>query len=128
MGRKNYEANGNRALKGRTNIVITHRKDYNLKDSIVVYSLEEAIEYASNLKEEEAFIVGGGEIFKQSLDLADRIYITLIDTVARGDTYYPEINFSDWDIISEIPNKADEKNPFDYTYFILQRPSGFPKM
>ncbi len=121
MGRKNYEANGNKALKGRTNIVITHRKDFHLNDSIVVHCLEEAIEYAASLHEDEVFIVGGGEIFKQSLDLVDRIYITVIDTFAEGDTFYPGISFSKWDIISEIPNKADEKNPFDYTYFILQR-------
>jgi dihydrofolate reductase len=123
MGRKNYEANGNKALKGRTNIIITNKKDFQLRDSIVMHSPEEAIEFAATLREEEVFIVGGGEIFKQSIDLVDRIYITLIDTFVKGDTYYPQIDFSKWNIVSEIFNKADEKNLFDYTYYILQRPT-----
>ena len=122
MGRKNYLANGNKALKGRTNIVITHNKNFQPGDSIVVHNLEDAIEYAARLHEEEVFIVGGGEIFQQSLSIVHRIYITIIDTVVKGDTYYPRINFSEWDLVSELPKKADEKNPFDYTFFILERP------
>jgi dihydrofolate reductase len=121
MGRKNYESNGNKALKGRTNIVITHKKDLNLSDSTVIHSLKEAIEHVNSLHEEEVFIVGGGEIFEQSMDMIHRIYLTLIDTIVKGDTYYPYIDFSEWDIVSEIPNKADKKNPFDYTFYILQR-------
>ena len=122
MGRKNYVANGNKALKGRTNIVITHKMDFNPGDSIVVHSLEDAIHYAESLHEEEVFIVGGGEIFLQSINIVQRVYITIIDTFVKGDTCYPQINFSEWDILSEISNKADERNPFDYTYYILQRP------
>jgi len=123
MGKKTWESLPKKPLPGRTNIVITHKKSLQLCDSIVMHSLEDAIKYCVTLHEEEVFIVGGGEIFKQSQDLVNRIYITLIDTYVKGDTYYPQIDFSNWDIISEIPNKADEKNPFDYTYYILQRPA-----
>ena len=121
MGRKNYEANRG-ALPGRTNIVITRQHNFNPADAIVVNSAGEAVKIASNLKEEEAFIVGGGEIYRLTLDITDRIYITIIDTFAEGDTYYPELDFSKWDIISEIPMKKDTQNPYDYTYYILERP------
>jgi len=120
MGRKNYEANGC-ALPDRTNIVITRQTDFRTSDSIVVDSIEKAIELAAESGEMEAFIVGGGEIYKQTLSIVDRIYITVIDLITDGDTYYPEINFSDWFINSEIAMKKDEKNPYDFTYYILER-------
>ncbi len=118
MGRKNYLANKG-ALPGRTNIVITRNPLFKPGDALVVHSPEEAINLAGERKEEEAFIVGGGEIYRQTLDMVDRIYITLIDAMVGGDTTYPEIDFSNYRIISKIPHKADEKNPYDWTYFIL---------
>lgn len=122
MGRKNYQAN-KRALPGRTNIVITHQKYFSPGDALVVYSIDEAIIKAEEMNEDECFIVGGGHIYEQTLNIVDRIYITVIDTVVKGDAYYPEIDFDQYAIISRIPNKADEKNPFDYTYYILEQKS-----
>jgi dihydrofolate reductase len=77
------------------------------------------MDLAVSTGEEEVFIVGGGEVYRQTLKLVDRIYITVIDTLAEGDAFYPEIKIKDYHIISEIRNKADQKNPFDYTYYIL---------
>lgn len=120
MGRKNYEAN-RKALPDRTNIVISQNVNYQLEDAIVVHSIERALEIARSLGEEEAFIVGGGEIYKLTLHLVDRIYITIIDTIAEGDTSYPHLDFSKWHLLSETPMKKDENNPFDFTYYLLER-------
>ncbi len=121
MGRKNYLANG-KALKNRTNIVITRNPDFKPDDAIVCGSIAESLNVAERYSPDEVFIVGGGEIYKQTLDIIDRIYITIIDMVAEGDTFYPEINISDYRLISEIRKLADRINPYDHTYYILERP------
>jgi len=125
MGRKNYEAN-RKALPGRLNIVITRRKDFSPDDAVIVNSIDEALRIAKAAKGDkpeiirEIFIVGGGEIYRQTLDIADRIYITVIDTVVDGDTFYPEINFSNYNILSEEKHTADDRNPHNWTYYILE--------
>jgi dihydrofolate reductase len=73
------------------------------------------------LPAKEVFIVGGGNIYDQTLRLADRIYITVIDAVFEGDTFYPEIDFSDFNILSEEKHLSDEKNPYNWTYYVLER-------
>ena len=120
MGRKNYEANG-RALPKRVNIVVTGKKKYEAPGCIVVHSIDEALQYAKNQGEDEAFIVGGGEIYKATLDLTNRIYLTIIETKIEGDTYFPELNFNDWKIVSEEFHKADSRNKFNYTFYIYER-------
>jgi dihydrofolate reductase len=120
MGRKNYEANGG-ALKGRTNIVITRNREFTPHDAIVTESIEKAIHKAATFLPEEVFIVGGGEIYRQTLELVHRIYITIIDTVLEGDAYYPEIDPEQYRIISKTEKKADLENPFDHCYYILEK-------
>lgn len=120
MGRKNYQANG-KALKNRTNIVITRNRNFNPEDAVVVHSIEAAINHARSYHPEEVFIVGGGKIYKRTLEMVDRIYITLIETEVEGDAFYPEIQFSDYKIVSRISKKADENNPYDHTYYILEK-------
>lgn len=116
MGRKNYEAN-KKALPGRLNIVITRTSDFRPTDAVVVNSIEQALGMVNHT---EVFIVGGGEIYRQTLEMADRIYITVINTIAEGDTFYPKIDFSDYKILSENWHPADKRNPFDWTYYILE--------
>lgn len=120
MGRKNYQANG-KALKNRTNIVLTKNMEFRPDDAQVVHSIEEALDLAGTYQPEEVFIVGGGEIYKMTLEMVDRIYITVIETEVEGDAFYPEIDFSEYTIVSKIPKKADAKNPFDHTYYILEK-------
>lgn len=120
MGRKNYEANGG-ALKGRSNIVITRNKGYTLPDAEVVHSVDEAIQLAASRTDDEVFIVGGGNIYAQTLATVDRIYITVIDTEVKGDAHYPRIDFDDYRIVSREPHSADKSNPFDWTYYILEK-------
>lgn len=120
MGRKNFESEGG-ILSGRTNIIITSQPDYNVDGGIVAHSMNEALDICRENHEEEAFIIGGGEIYKQSLDMVDRIYITIIDVEIEGDVYYPKINFDDWNILSKRYYKHDQENVFDHTYYILER-------
>lgn len=120
MGRKNYEANG-KALKNRTNIVITRNREFNPDDALVTHDINKALEIAKSFHPEEVFIVGGGEIYRQTLDMADRIYITVIETEVEGDAFYPEIDISAYTIVSRISATADQKNPFDHTYYILEK-------
>lgn len=120
MGRKNYEANGG-ALKGRTNIVITRNRSFTPEDAIVTDRIDKAINKAASFHPEEVFIVGGGEIYRQTLDLVHRIYITIIETEVDGDAYYPEIDPEQYHIISKTEKKADRENPFDHCYYILEK-------
>lgn len=120
MGRKNYEANKG-ALKNRTNIVITRNSQFRPEDALVVPSIAAAIEKAASFHPEETFIVGGGEIYRQTLELVHRIYITVIETTVEGDAFYPRINPDDYRIVSRIFMPADSKNPFDHTYYILEK-------
>ena len=120
MGRKNYEANG-KALSHRTNIVITRNTGYRLADAEVVHSVDEAIHVAATLTDDEVFIVGGGTVYAQTLEQADRIYITLIDAEFPGDAFYPNIDFKDYRIVSEEKHSADERNPYDWIYYVLEK-------
>ena len=120
MGRKNYESEG-KALKDRINVVITRNREFKIDDGIIVHSINEALDIPQKNKAEEVFIVGGGNIYKQSINIADRIYLTRIHTIIEGDVFYPELNKSQWTLLSEISYKKDNMNPFDYTFCIYER-------
>lgn len=120
MGRKNYESEG-KALRERINIIITRNREYKIDDGIIVHSLNEALDIPRGKNEEEVFIVGGGTIYEQSIDIADRIYLTRIHTVIDGDVFYPELNKSQWKLVSKISHSKDNMNPFDYTFYIYER-------
>lgn len=125
MGRKNYEAN-KKALSKRENIVVSRKTSFRPKDAYVCQDIQAAFQLAEELRQknpaipEEVFIVGGGEIYNQTLYLTDKIYITIIEAVVEGDTQYPEIDFSDYKILSKKWHPSDERNPFNWTYYILQ--------
>ena len=90
MGRKTYESIG-RPLKNRRNIIISRNKNYKVDGCEVVFSLEEAIKLTNN----NCFIIGGGEIYNQSIEIADKIYLTIIDKEFYGDVKFPKLN-GDW--------------------------------
>ena len=120
MGRKNYESipDKYRPLPGRTNIIVTHNSNFKAEECVVVNSINDAIECASKAGEEEAFIIGGGEIYRQSIDLTDRMYITKVDAEVEGDTYFPEFNENDWNSKKLSTHGADERH--EYAYSIWQ--------
>jgi dihydrofolate reductase len=114
MGRKTFESFP-KPLPNRTHVIITRQKDYQVPDGcIVVPSLEKAVEISP--KNEEVFIIGGGEIYKQSIDIADKVELTRVHTSVEADTFFPEINPEKWNIIFEEHHEKDEKHAFDFTF------------
>jgi len=120
MGRKCYTSIG-RPLPKRTNVIITRDPFFISTNCIVTHSIQEALEAAYDNGEKEAFIIGGGTIYDQTIDLWDRLYLTEVDLKVEGDIYFPTLDMEDWKLISEDPKKADEKNEFDYTFKVLDR-------
>ena len=124
MGRKNFESIPHkfRPLPNRTNIVITRQSDYKAEDSIVVNSVEEALKVAKSNGENEAFIIGGGQIYKLALEanLIDRIYLTKIHHSFDGDTFFPELS-SDWEEINREDCFKDNNHKYDYSFLVLEK-------
>jgi dihydrofolate reductase len=116
MGRKTYESIG-KPLPNRLNIVISRNQYESTENLIYTTSLQEAIAIAK-VKDEEIFIIGGGEIYRQALPLAHKIHFTLVNTIIKGDTFFPEINENGWQIESNEFHPKDEKHAFDYTFLI----------
>ena len=118
MGRKTFESVG-KPLPGRTNIVVTRRKGYSAPGCLAAGSVEQALELVTG--EPEIFITGGGEIYRQSLPLADRMYITIIDHDFEGDTFFPEFSRKIWKITGENYHPADDRNKYPMVFRIYKR-------
>ena len=118
MGRRTFASIG-RPLPDRTSIVITRQADWQANGTIVVHSLDEALGHAGDA--DEAFIIGGGEIFKQALPRADRLYLTIVHAELRGDVSFPEIDESAWQCIHEEHHESNERNEYAYTFRDLAR-------
>jgi dihydrofolate reductase len=119
MGRKTYLSIG-KPLPGRTNIVLTKNEDYRSADVVVAHSIDDALEIARRNGETEVFIIGGGEIFRQALSLADQLYLTYVHTDRASDTFFPELDRG-WKITDSVDFPADDKNEFSTTYCIYTR-------
>lgn len=113
MGRKTFESLG-KPLPNRTTIIITRNKNYKVKDCIVVNSLKEALEKAN--ADENPYILGGAEIYKQAMNLADQLDVTLIHQEFQADAFFPEIDKSIWKESFREDFKANEKNKYDYSF------------
>ncbi len=118
MGRKTFESIG-KPLPGRKNIVVTRQEDYVAEGCTVVNNLQEAINLSE--KEGEVFIIGGAEIFRQSIPAADKIYLTRIDHAFDGDVFFPDLNFSEWKLVKYVKYHADEKNKYEYSFAEYER-------
>ena len=115
MGRKTYESIG-RPLPNRRNIVISRDENLVIEGCDVVNSLSEALLLCNN----NCFIIGGGEIYKQTLPIADRLYVTHIDEEFEGDTYFPEID-SSWHVSIKESFTTDDKNKHNYSFVEYER-------
>ena len=102
MGRRTYESIG-RPLPGRKNIVITRRSDFHPEGVVVAHSLDEALALAEH---EEVFIAGGGDIYRQALPLAHRMYVTAVEGTHEGDTFFPPFNSADWEMTADEPHEG----------------------
>lgn len=118
MGRNTLLSLPKGALPNRRNIVITDNPEEQFDRCEMVFSIEEAIHTVEN--EEEAFIIGGGMIYRQFYPLAGKLYLTLVHKDFDADVYFPEINYSEWDELSR-EDLFDEKNGFEYSYLNLKR-------
>ena len=117
MGRKTYESLDG-PLTNRTHIIITRQENYAEKVDanccIVVDNIEDAI--AKSASEDETFVIGGGEIYKLALPLADKIELTRVHGTFEADAYFPEIDENKWNLVNEDYHPKDEKHNFDFTY------------
>ena len=121
MGRESFASMGYVPLKGRINIVLTRNPYFITSSAIVFHSIEEALSFAHREKENEAFILGGGIIFAQSMHLIEKIYLTEVISEVVGDIYFPELDINEWDILSSEYFDADDKNEFPMRFDVLVR-------
>lgn len=120
MGRKTFASIG-KPLPNRTNIIITRDKNFHAAECIVVNSLDAAIEAAQKENTDEVFIIGGAEIYKQSLPLLNRLYLTIIHREFAGDTFFPELDPKIWHEAERVTHDPDEKNQYNYSFVRLER-------
>ena len=117
MGRKTFESIGH-PLPKRTNIVLS-RTPYEHEGVIWKENFESAVDFVKEF--DEIMLIGGGELFKQYLPKADKLYLTQIQADIDGDTFFPEINWAEWNIEFEEYHQADADNPYDCRFLILLR-------
>lgn len=113
MGRKTFESFP-KQLPNRTHVIITRQKNYTSENCVVVDSLQKAIAVCP--KNEEIFIIGGGEIYSQSIEIADKLDITRVHYTFDADTFFPEIDLNKWKLASAEFHPKDEKHHFDFTF------------
>jgi dihydrofolate reductase len=119
MGRKTHESIG-RVLPGRRNIVVTRNRQYTSDGVEVTHSVTEAIERCSDTN--EIFVIGGAELYSQTIDKADRIYLTLVHTrIEGGDTYFQAISPEIWRETERVASPADENNPLACEFIVYER-------
>jgi len=124
-GRKNYESipHKYRPLKDRVNIVVTRNINYDAAGALVVGSLNAGLEIAQLANEREAFIIGGGQIYREALTLRviDRLYLTIVHSDVEGDTHFPQLDPSEWNELERTRHKSDERHAFAFSFVVLER-------
>jgi dihydrofolate reductase len=120
MGKRTYESLPKRPLPNRTNVVISDDKNDQFEGCVMVYSIDEALE---NCGQDESFIIGGGSIYRQFLPYANKLYLTVIHHKFVADTYFPVVNYEEWNTIHSEEYPRGDENPYDYTFMILERKS-----
>lgn len=118
MGRKTFDS-FTQPLPNRTHVVITRQENYKKPGIIVVHSLERAIELTKD--DPQPFVIGGGEIYKIAMDAADKIELTRVHGEFEADTFFPEIDESKWELVSEEYHEKDEKHKYAFTYLTYER-------
>ncbi len=121
MGRKTFESFP-KPLPNRTHLIITRQKNYLVPDNCFAFtSVNDALEFAKQQNQETVYVLGGGEIYKETISIANELVITHVNAVFEdADAFFPEIT-ADWKMISEEFYKSDEKNKFDFTITVYQK-------
>ncbi|MCF6354224.1 MAG: type 3 dihydrofolate reductase [Candidatus Polarisedimenticolaceae bacterium] len=120
MGRKTWESLPG-LLPDRLHIVVTKKPDYQAKGCKIVHSIDAALAAAGDVP--EVMIVGGAALYSAMLPQADRIYLTQVETIVAGDTFFPDYDPAQWQVTAQEKHAADEKNPFPYCFLTLEHRS-----
>jgi dihydrofolate reductase len=120
MGRKTFESIG-RPLPGRRMIVFSRQADYRVKGVEVVGSLKEGFRRAAEQGETETFVIGGAEIFREALPLADQLYLTRVLATVEGDAFFPPVDLTQWGLLSSESHAADGKNQYATKFEVYER-------
>ncbi len=120
MGRKTFESLC-KPLAGRTNIVITRQGDWSAPGVQVAASLDEAIGLAAATDAKEAFVIGGGEIFRQAMPVVQKMYLTRVHTTIEGDAHFPAFDEAEWQLLSQHDFPADDRHAYPYSFQVWQR-------
>jgi dihydrofolate reductase len=122
MGRRTWESIG-RALPGRRTMVVSRSPDFrtNVDGVATTTSLDQALKITEAAGDEEAFIVGGAELYRESLSRANRLYLTRVCAAVEGDTSFPEIEWNNWQLVESEDHDADEKNEYAYRFETYDR-------
>ena len=118
MGRKTFESLGCKPLPKRTNIVIS-RSEREYEGALLAHSLEEAVRMAGD--DSEIFIIGGAQIYKEALSIADRLYITRVERDYEGDTSFPEVDMSQWRLVDEMRHERGEEFEYPFAFLTYDR-------
>jgi dihydrofolate reductase len=118
MGRKTYDSIA-RLLPGRTTVIVTRRSDYEVPGALIAHSVAEAI--AACEGDEEIFVIGGADLFRETVAIADRIYLTTVDAEPTGDTFMPDVDMSEWNEASAEAFDKDDKHAHSYRLAVLDR-------
>lgn len=120
MGRKTYESlPGGKPLPGRISVIVTRDATFSAPGCVVVHSLSDAV--AACEGDDEAFFIGGADMYRQALDVAQRLYLTEVKTDVEGDAWFPEFDRKIWREVERTRCLADEKNPYDYDFVVFDR-------
>jgi dihydrofolate reductase len=121
MGRRTFDSIGGQPLPGRPTIVVTRDPRWSGSGVEVAHSVDEALDRARG---DEVFVAGGEEIFRLALPRADRIQLTRIDRDFPGDTFFPEIDEGDWEIVEREDHGPTAETPFSYSFLVMDRKKG----
>jgi dihydrofolate reductase len=120
MGKNCYLSIG-KPLPNRTNIILTRDPFFISSNCLIARSIPEALEMAYNTGGSEAFIIGGGVVYDQTVDLWEKLYLTEVEVDAEGDVFFPELDWSAWQLLSQQDHEATEKDPFAHSFKVYQR-------
>jgi len=118
MGRKTYESMGNKPLSGRTNVILTRNPDFAAEGCVIEHSIE-AVQV--RFPEEEVFVIGGADIFQLFMPVVDRMYITLIEHEFAADTFFPDFDIEEWELVSSKEGVTNEKNPYTFSFLVYDK-------
>ena len=120
MGRKTFDSMG-RPLPKRTNIVLTRDLMFTATGILVAHSIEEALTLAYDNDETEVFIIGGGEIYKQSMHYLDKVYLTRVMAEPEGEVVFPDLPADEWELVSSEAHQANERDEHDFVFEVYNR-------